>query len=327
MNSLFRAIGAALLRHEVHTSISGRSAASQGRTRAIECRHGRAVRLIQRTALALVHWWSGHPTREHANAVLCDGAARTRSGIHRPRTGPDASRGCDHRFQRRSICLIGISAASLFLAACGGGEADTQNVQATPAPPPAPAAAKFVRIQLFGDSTVDQEAAYWQSKWPGHVISNAVGGTTSAQLRAGTDGSNLPWPNSVDDTADYVVIGHGANDSTYAAGSTVEQFKDNLRFFARNAKHAKVIFMTPLPSTTPWRMDVLPPYAQAMRDVAKEVGAMLIDRDTCWRVRPDWQSLLYDGTHATPDGRQWSVANCAAPVIEPLLAPRAGTGS
>ncbi|MBR7538726.1 hypothetical protein KC221_21250, partial [Mycobacterium tuberculosis] len=116
----------------------------------------------------------------------------------------------------------------------------------------------------------------------------AVSGTTSAQLRAGTDGSNLPWPNSVDDNADYIVIGHGANDSTYAAGSTVDQFKDNLRFFARNAKHAKVIFMTPLPSITPWRMDVLPPYAQAMRDVAKEVAAVLASRFDRQRGRRRW---------------------------------------
>lgn len=183
--------------------------------------------------------------------------------------------------------------------------------------------AKPVRIQLFGDSTVDQEAPYWQSQWPGQVVNNAVGGTTSAQLRAGTDGSNLPWPNSVDDNADYIAIGHGANDSTYAAGSTLDQFKDNLRFFAKNAKHAKVIFMTPMPSTTPWRADVLPPYTQAMRDVAKEVGAMLIDRDACWRARADWQTLLYDGTHATPDGRQWSVEHCAAAIVQPLLVPEA----
>ena len=167
MNSLFRAIGAALLRHEVHTSISGRSAASQGRTRAIECRNGRAVRPVQRTALALLHRWPRSTPRERAKSILRDGTTGTRSSHHRPHTRSYASRGRNHRFQRRCAFLAGVAAASLILTACGGGEADTKAVETTPAPEPI--VAKPVRIQMFGDSTVDQEARYWQSRWPGCV--------------------------------------------------------------------------------------------------------------------------------------------------------------
>ncbi|MFS7119516.1 hypothetical protein ABMZ33_25295, partial [Escherichia coli] len=76
---------------------------------------------------------------------------------------------------------------------------------------------------------------------------------------------------------------------------------------ASNAHGAKVIFETPLPNTDPRRMDTIPAYTQAMRDLASELHLTVIDRDACWRANPNWTTMLNDGTHATPDARQWTV--------------------
>ena len=94
---------------------------------------------------------------------------------------------------------------------------------------PAHAHAKPVRIQLFGDSTqwgydgktdraVPQPpAAVLQSAMDARfgagaviVTERAVPGTSAAQLLAGTDGRNRPWPQEVD--ADIVVVNHALND-------------------------------------------------------------------------------------------------------------------
>ena len=213
-----------------------------------------------------------------------------------------------------------MASVCLQIGGCGGGgdSAAPAQPQQQPAKPAAPSC--YSRVQLFGDSTVAQEAPYWQSRWPSTVISNAIGGTTSSQLRNGTDSLNMPWPNSVE--AKLIVIGHGTNDGTsFYPATPIATYKDNLRAFAA-APGVRTIFMTPLPNTDPARMDTIPAYAQAMRDVAKELGVSVIDREACWKARADWPTMLYDGTHATPDAREWTVQNCAAPVIEPLLCPK-----
>lgn len=198
---------------------------------------------------------------------------------------------------------IALAIACALLAACGGGGGASD----TCTPP---------TIQLFGDSTQVLAAPYWMERWGPRVTSNAVGGTTSRQLLAGTDGLNKPWPQSV--TSDVVVIKHGTNDATlYYVRTPIEQYKDNLRAFARNTS-AFVVFETPDPATTAERSVSVPPYAQAMREVAAELHAPLIDTDACWRKHEGWQGFLYDGTHATAEGSQYTVNVCAAPVVEAL---------
>ncbi len=193
------------------------------------------------------------------------------------------------------------SGLALLLAGCGGGGEST------------PCAPKT--LQLFGDSTQMLAAPYWQARYQG-TISNAVGGTNSVQLRAGTDGLNKPWPQSV--VGQVVVIKHGTNDGTAAYGKTpIETYKDNLRFFAANAR-ARVVFETPDPATDPERSTSVPPYTQAMREVAAELQVTLIDTDVCWRNNPQWQSFLTDGTHANAAGLKFTVEQCVAPVMDAM---------
>jgi len=158
-------------------------------------------------------------------------------------------------------------------------------------------------------------APYWQARWPGRVTSNAVGGTNSVQLLAGTDGLNKPWPESVG--AAVVVIKHGTNDGTPAYGVTpIDTYKANLRAFASIPQF--VIFETPDPNTDPSRDAAIPAYTQAMREVAAELHVPLIDTDACWRAHTGWEGFLTDGTHASPEGRQFTVDACVAPVIEAI---------
>lgn len=200
-----------------------------------------------------------------------------------------------------------IIALAAILTACGGGGSSQ-----APAAQPQIQAMPCRSVQLFGDSTQLLAAPYWEARWPGLVTSNAVGMTKATQLLAGTDGVNKPWPQSV--TADIVVIKHGTNDATPAYGETpIESYKQTLRTLYRSTS-ARVVFETPDPTLAPDRPDV-PLYQAAMREVARELGATLIDTDACWRARPGWEAFLYDGTHATPEGRQYTVEQCVAPVM------------
>jgi lysophospholipase L1-like esterase len=191
-----------------------------------------------------------------------------------------------------------------LLAACGGGS-------------DAPTAPPIRSIQLYGDSTQWYAAPDWQAQWPGMVTSDAVPGTTSGQLLAGTDGKNPAWPGNV--TADLVVIKFGANDCLPWFFTSVEQYKANLRALVA-ATSARVVLETPDPTMDPYRPNE-GAYTQAMRDVASELHLTLIDTDACWRAYGDWQSfLMADQEHANPAGRLYTVQHCAAPVIDAILA-------
>jgi lysophospholipase L1-like esterase len=175
------------------------------------------------------------------------------------------------------------------------------------------------RIQLFGDSTQMLAAPYWEARWPGRIVDSAVGQTNSRQLLAGQDGRNQPWPASI--VAPVVVVKHGTNDGSAGYGLTpIEVYKANLRRFVRTAG-TRVVLETPDPNTERDRGPIAQ-YAQAMREVASETGAPLIDADACWRAHEGWERFLYDGTHATPEGRAFTVEHCAAPVIDALACHR-----
>lgn len=174
-------------------------------------------------------------------------------------------------------------------------------------------------IQLFGDSTQWLAGPYWQKHYPGRVDNQAVPGTSTAQLLAGTDGHHAEWEHAPV-VGDFVVIKFGANDSLSWFNTTPDQFKANLRELLHGIKGTPVL-ETPDPTLDVNRPNE-PLYAQAVRDVAAEMGVALIDTDACWRARAGgWADLIGPDTeHATEAGRAFTVETCVAPVIDRLLA-------
>lgn len=204
--------------------------------------------------------------------------------------------------------LIAVASFAL-LAACGGGDPITEEPQAVCQP----------TIQLFGDSTLDEEigaAPYWIARFGNRVTNRAVGGTNSTALVNGTDGLNIPWPGSVN--AQYAVINHGLRDGYLPfphAYTPIEQYRANLRTLSV-APGTEVIFQTPNPSTIAARD--MTPYAQVMREVAAERGLKVIDVHACFQQQPNWQARVPDGTHPDAQGLQYIVNTCVAPVVQAL---------
>lgn len=197
-----------------------------------------------------------------------------------------------------------LACCALALSACGGSDSTQE--------PPKP-----VTIQLFGDSTQFLAGPYWQQRYQ-LVDNQAVPGTSTAQLLAGTDGQHTAWPAPA--SADVTVIKFGANDCLSWFNTSVDQFKANLRALMAGVKGV-VVLETPDPTLDVARPNE-PLYTQAVRDVAAETHTALIDTDTCWRARPGgWADLIGSDTeHANEAGRAYTVTNCVAPVMDPLIA-------
>lgn len=218
----------------------------------------------------------------------------------------------------RTLMLI---ASLAVLTACGGGEAPTPPV---PAPTPVPASAPpacipkaQVKVQLFGDSTmVGSVAGVYIGDVAGKLQADldarfgvgattvelrAVGGTTAADLLAGRDGLNAPWPGSVD--GDVVVENHGINDMLYL--KDLAGYTANLERLAGRV----TLFQTPVRSTEAWWNDA---YAQAMRDVAAEHHIPVAEVHEYFRGR---QELLSDGVHPTVEGYALLVRDVLAPAV------------
>lgn len=228
--------------------------------------------------------------------------------------------------------LLSCISCAIALTGCGGGGGDA---------PKAPAAATCtplaqVRIQLFGDST---QAGYEGGAVPSAlavhtpavglqqaldarfgasttlVTSRAVPGTTSQQLRDGTDGTNAPWPQSV--AAEIVMINHGINDmqaSADAVPETMATYRANLEFFAAHTNGAQLVLETPN-VVQGWAPTGTAPYAQTMRDVAKAVGAPVADTQAISDT-----SMLGDWAHPTDAGYVTIVSRSLAPTVAPLVA-------
>jgi lysophospholipase L1-like esterase len=214
-----------------------------------------------------------------------------------------------------SFLRFGLLAASLSVASAHAGDTTTRPV----------------RIQLFGDSTqfgydgkTDKQTAHppatvLQSLMDARfgrgaviVTERAVPGSASAQLLAGTDGRNRPWPQEVD--ADIVVVNHALND----ADTKVPLPK----YAAQLRRLHPTVYETPNPVTIGWPS---PKYARVMRQVAAEQHAPVADVETWMRAQPHWQRHLTDGLH--PDDATYGeiVRQVLMPTLEPLvLAAQAG---
>lgn len=186
--------------------------------------------------------------------------------------------------------------AALPLAACGGGGSSTPQT-APSAPAPAQVCAKPVPIQFFGDSTQEQQKGNLQialdmALGPGvAVVENlGVSGTTAADFPA----ANVK-PSAI------TVVNYGINDSR-APGATVAAYKASLR------KIAPSVFETPSPP--------FDTYAQAMREVAAELGRPVIDVSAQVRAMPGWEVRVWDGVH--PDPGLYGII--ARDIVAPALA-------
>jgi lysophospholipase L1-like esterase len=185
--------------------------------------------------------------------------------------------------------------------------------------------AQPVRIQLFGDSTqfgydgrTDKQtahppAAVLQSLMDARfgagaviVTERAVPGSASAQLLAGTDGRNRPWPREVD--ADIVVVNHALNDAYTKV--PLAKYAEQLR------RLHPTVYETPNPVTVGWPS---PKYARVMRQVAAEQHAPVADVETWMRAQPHWRRHLTDGLH--PDDATYGeiARQVLMPTLEPLV--------
>jgi len=210
---------------------------------------------------------------------------------------------------------------ALASASCGGG-----------GEPPIPCNSKdSVRVQLFGDSTqVGFDSASTNSLAPHNptaelqnyfdaqygrgkvtVTSRAMNGSSARQLVDGTDGLNGPWPGSV--TADVVVMNHGIND-LYPVDDLAE-YRRNLEVLSA-APGTQVVFETP---NILRKLDITP-YAEAMREVARDRGLPIADVFAYTSALPDWPVLLYDNAHPSDALYQSISRDVVQPVVAPIVA-------
>jgi lysophospholipase L1-like esterase len=191
-----------------------------------------------------------------------------------------------------------------------------------------------IRVQLFGDSTmhgldsfthvqaVPSPATILQNEMNSRfglgtveVVLNAVPGTTSAQLLAGKDGVNLPWPQSV--AADIVVINHGINDQDLVRGEPIKQYEINLRELVRRSP-VQVVLETP--NIGPGPNQRLADYAQRMRAVASSMNLPLADTYAFVQTVPNWETYFADYAHPNTEMYRRIVVGSLVPTVAPYVA-------
>lgn len=196
-------------------------------------------------------------------------------------------------------------------------------------------AARRVKIQLFGDSVLRgyltgaggvRAAAYPEllmrnffervyGSGEVRVETRAVDGTYTKHLLDGTDGLNLPWPQSVN--ADLVIINHGVNDASYIAANswTQAQYSSTLQSLIATCP-VPVVLLTPTPVS-----NANPNLAPAMRTVATNTGTQLIDVRAYIDTVPNWVATYSpDGIHLNNAGYQLIYANSILPALAPIVA-------
>lgn len=190
-----------------------------------------------------------------------------------------------------------VIALAATLTACGGGGSSEPTKPAPPTQQPAQVCARPVIVQAFGDSTQEQQGNYLQlaldiALGPGFALveNHGVSGTTAAEFPAAK-----VKPGAV------TLANYGINDSR-APGASVAAYKANLR------KIAPTLFETPSPPHDS--------YAQAMREVAAELGRPVIDVSAKVRAMPGWEGRVWDGVH--PDPGLYGII--ARDIVAPALA-------
>lgn len=193
-------------------------------------------------------------------------------------------------------------AFAVLLSACGGGgSADSPSVT------PAQTCSKTVQVQMFGDSTQEQQGNYLQL-----ALDLALGPGVAVVENLGLSGSTAAdFPASKVRRGSIVVVNYGIND-VRATGASVEAYKARLR--AINAS----MYQTPSPP--------FDGYAQAMREVAAELGRPVIDVSAKVRAMPGWEARAWDGVHPDP-GLYWIISQqIVAPALAELVRKSVCTG-
>lgn len=149
-----------------------------------------------------------------------------------------------------------------------------------------------IKVALAGDSTVASYKETHIAGW-GQVIGKYFKDNVSIENFALSGRSTKTflqkgdWQKLLQSKPDYILLQFGHNDS-HAKGKpestdAATEYKDNLRKFADDAEKAgaRMIFVTPMHRRTFGKdgklTDILLPYANVMKDVAKEKNILCID--------------------------------------------------
>ena len=192
------------------------------------------------------------------------------------------------------------------LTACGGGGSS-----------PEPCKPVAAIVEISGDSiahgTGATDAAFTPPgllKAAGFtVIDSALPGSTSADRISGDvirgQGTRFqPLPQGI--VGNVYLTEWGVNDALY--GLSVDSFKANIR---RIAAIPGAVLMTP----TPMAGGDDSAYAQAVRDVGKELGVQVIDVQAYVLNLPNWKVLLVDGVHPSDALYRMIYANLVIPAV------------
>jgi hypothetical protein len=201
------------------------------------------------------------------------------------------------------------------LAACGGGGPES----APTTPPAGPACQDTVTVQLYGDSTqvMAYQWGYLQAALDARfgsrviLINQAASGTSSAQLIAGKDGVNTPWPSTV--AADIAIVNHGIN----GQDEPLEAYAADMLTFA-SYRGARMVVETANPIAAPYPSDA--PRAEAARQAAKQAGVPVADVQAYVLRLPGWEAKLSDGIHPTPELAKLIAEDVTAPALAQLIA-------
>lgn len=219
--------------------------------------------------------------------------------------------------QRSARDLSGIGCA--IMTGCGGGGSA----------PPAPCVPQAVVLQIEGDSISlgvggtdpsTAPAALLKAAFPAAtVVATGLSGSTTSDRINGTvilgQGTAFqPFPAGV--VGDIYLTEWGVNDARYAI--PIETYKANLRKIA-SVPGAVLMTPTPMDTTKAIAADDSS-YAQAVRDVGKELGVPVIDVNAYVLSVPNWQLLLVDGVHPSDALYRSIYGSVVVPAVTPLVA-------
>lgn len=209
--------------------------------------------------------------------------------------------------------IISLALVAL-LAACGGGGSDTPAAQ--------PQSAPSHTVDVYGDSialTEAQNVAPLLS--PSKVRNHAVNGSSLQQaIAAGL------MADAAQSDADVIVLAYGTNDALQRAGYFgPTEYRQALSSAAKAilaSGHGLVIETAPqvivdLAPAGRYTLTGADQYAEQARQVAREVGAVLCDRNT----RPSTPETVPDGVHpvgALAASNAQALAECVREALKGL---------
>jgi len=197
-----------------------------------------------------------------------------------------------------------------------------------------------VRIVSLGDSVTlsyGGDRSPWVShSWPailGRILSSNLGERVEV-VNSGVNGDTTRLALARIDrdvfqhNPDLLIVMFGLNDAlSLHRGLSIEEYENNLRLIAELASYrgVRVVFMTPNPVTERFErydsgrsLERLLKYVEAVRRVAGERGAKLVDLFELFQRDDYYRSLIRDGIHPNYD-LQGVIANYVASEVSPLL--------